>query len=112
MHVAFTIALNQAKNCLALPKLQRVEHMYAASSCALHLLCTCQVQRNSLLQGARQLVDVDARCNRLLLPDEVVACKGLQPCLARMDLRANAVAAHPQYRCCAAMLLGSMSLCG
>ena len=55
-----------------------------------------------MLQGARQLVDVDARCNSLLLPDQVVARKGLQPRLACMDLRVNAIAAHPQYRCYAA----------
>lgn len=68
---------------------------------------------NFMLQGARQLVDIDARYNRLLLPDHVVARKGLQPRLARMDLRANAVAAHPQYRsqCAATLLRLCMLMC-
>ncbi len=52
------------------------------------------------VQGAAKLTDVDARCNRLHSPKDVVARKGALPCLARLDLSANAVAAHPLYRYC------------
>ena len=98
VHVALTIAHKvRQESCLAIPVLRRIEQMYAVSRCA------CLTKSTGfMLQGARQLVDVDARYNRLLLPDQVMARKGLQPRLARMDLRANAVAAHPQYRCCPA----------
>jgi hypothetical protein len=54
------------------------------------------------MQGAAVLTSIHASGNRLLGPEDAVACRKALPALACLDLRANPAAAHPRYRrvCC------------